>query len=166
MARPDSISLTPCSEPIESLMEKRFIPSTRRSASISSAQMSVDPSGFRQCPLEVLYKEGDVALGRQPGFWVVKINMAWRPHAAAASAPPTKRQRVINGLVSYTRIHFVNEERFFDQHGYPNAPAHKQEHAKFIFKVKAFQDDFERGKLTLSLDIMNFLSDWLTSATG
>ncbi|MEA1050108.1 bacteriohemerythrin [Lamprobacter modestohalophilus] len=72
------------------------------------------------------------------------------------------QQRVINGLVSYTRIHFVNEERFFDQHGYPNAPAHKQEHAKFIFKVKAFQDDFERGKLTLSLDIMNFLSDWLS----
>ncbi|MBK5938839.1 bacteriohemerythrin [Halochromatium roseum] len=71
------------------------------------------------------------------------------------------QQRVINGLVSYTRIHFVNEERLFVAHGYPDAAAHKQEHARFIFKVKAFQDDFERGKLGLSIDLMNFLSDWL-----
>ena len=50
---------TPCSGPIESLKEKRSIPSTRRSASIYSAQMSADPCGFRQCPLEVLHQECD-----------------------------------------------------------------------------------------------------------
>lgn len=69
--------------------------------------------------------------------------------------------KIIQGMVNYTATHFKTEEKYFDLFGYPAAEAHKQEHATFIRKVSEFRDGFEAGKLGLSLEVMNFLSDWL-----
>ena len=41
--------------------------------------------------------------------------------------------------------------------------AHKQEHEAFVTKVEAFQNDYEAGKLGLSIEVMMFLQGWVTN---
>jgi hemerythrin len=69
--------------------------------------------------------------------------------------------KIVNGLIGYTTIHFKTEEDYFRQFGYPQADSHKKEHIVFVGKVSEFKDGFEKGKLSLSIEILNFLSDWL-----
>ena len=69
--------------------------------------------------------------------------------------------KIVNGLISYTATHFKTEEKYFDQFGYPETDSHKKEHSAFVRKVTDFKDEFEEGKFGLSVEIMNFLSDWL-----
>jgi len=69
--------------------------------------------------------------------------------------------KIINGLISYTATHFKTEEKYFDRFGYPEKDSHKKEHVAFVKKVSEFKDGFEKGKLSLTLEVMNFLSDWL-----
>jgi len=69
--------------------------------------------------------------------------------------------KIINDLISYTSTHFKTEEKYFDQFGFPKAASHKKEHSAFVQQVSDFKKGFNNGKLALSVDIMNFLSDWL-----
>jgi len=46
---------------------------------------------------------------------------------------------------------------------YPETADHKKEHAGFIDKVIDFQKGFEEGRIMMSMEIMNFLRDWLVS---
>jgi len=69
--------------------------------------------------------------------------------------------KILNGLISYTVTHFQQEERYFDKFGYPDKMNHKKEHADFVKKVSGFKNDFESGKVSLTIEVMNFLSDWL-----
>ena len=69
--------------------------------------------------------------------------------------------KIIDGLVSYTQTHFAVEENYFKQFAYPDTARHVVEHQEFVKKAAAFQSDFKNGKLTLSVQVINFLSDWL-----
>lgn len=69
--------------------------------------------------------------------------------------------RILGELSRYTLNHFSLEERYFRQFGYPDTAAHVEQHKAFIAKVGGFQSDFASGKLAISIEIMNFLSDWL-----
>lgn len=67
----------------------------------------------------------------------------------------------IDGLIGYTDRHFATEEGYFEASDYPNCAAHKREHQDFMAKVTDFRQGFEEGRFMLTLDIMNFLGDWL-----
>ncbi len=67
----------------------------------------------------------------------------------------------IDELVDYTKIHFSTEETYFDRYGYPEAGSHKSEHEAFIAKVADFKQGFEEDRLMLSLEVMDFLGEWL-----
>lgn len=69
--------------------------------------------------------------------------------------------RILDGLLQYTETHFQTEERYFDRFAYPMANSHKKEHAAFVAKVTEFRDAHTKGRLALSIDVMNFLKDWL-----
>ena len=69
--------------------------------------------------------------------------------------------KIVDSLINYTLTHFKTEERYFDKFGYPDKENHKREHAAFVRKVSDFKEGFENGKLTVSLEVMKFLSDWL-----
>lgn len=69
--------------------------------------------------------------------------------------------KIIDGLIRYTETHFKLEERYFEQLGYPDAANHKREHIAFTKKVTEFKEGFDKGKITLSVEIMIFLSNWL-----
>ena len=68
---------------------------------------------------------------------------------------------IISRLVGYATTHFQTEEKYFEKFGYPDTPAHKQEHTDFSNKVAEFREGFASGKMRLSIEVMNFLSDWL-----
>ncbi len=69
--------------------------------------------------------------------------------------------KIINELINYTVFHFSTEEKYFDQFGYPGKASHKNEHAAFVKKVSEFKDKFEKAEVGLSIEVMNFLKDWL-----
>lgn len=70
-------------------------------------------------------------------------------------------QKTLEGLADCTRTHFAREEKLFDRYAYPDAAAHKAEHAEFVAKVARFQDKFRKGSITLGAEVLGFLSDWL-----
>jgi hemerythrin len=68
---------------------------------------------------------------------------------------------IINGLTEYAIVHFSKEEKYFDEFNYISAGPHKKEHQNFIKKINQFKADFDKGKAMLSMEIMDFLKDWL-----
>jgi len=64
-------------------------------------------------------------------------------------------------LLAYTKTHFAHEERLLEKHDYPALAAHKREHDLLTAKVMAVQEDYESGKVSLSLELHDFLTDWL-----
>jgi hemerythrin len=69
--------------------------------------------------------------------------------------------KIISGLIDYTVSHFRTEEKYFDRYGYPETDRHKKEHSDFVDKVSEFKNGFDQGKLSVSVEVMRFLSQWL-----
>ncbi len=70
---------------------------------------------------------------------------------------------ILHGLANYTVEHFGTEEKYFEQFRYPAAHLHKKEHQDFVEKVTLFINDFDSGKILLTMDIMKFLKEWLVN---
>lgn len=69
--------------------------------------------------------------------------------------------KILDELIQYTATHFQREEKYFQQVKYPDAVAHKREHADFVRKVTEFKKEFDSGRVTVSVNILQFLSKWL-----
>lgn len=70
--------------------------------------------------------------------------------------------RILDGLITYTKTHFANEERYMTQHGYPDLPAHKAEHDALAKQVLDVQAKYRAGaSAVLSMEVMTFLKGWL-----
>lgn len=66
-------------------------------------------------------------------------------------------------LAAYTVYHFQTEEKYMQQFKYPGYPVHKGAHTAFVKKVTDFQKDFEENRLGVTIDLMNFLRDWVNN---
>lgn len=69
--------------------------------------------------------------------------------------------KILDELIQYTATHFQREEKYFQQIKYPDAVAHKREHSDFVKKVAEFKKEFDAGRVTVSVNILQFLSKWL-----
>ena len=69
--------------------------------------------------------------------------------------------QILNRLVQYTQTHFAHEERLMRMHGYPELAAHKAEHDALTRQVLEFQADFSQGRIAMSVQLLQFLKDWL-----
>ncbi|MBI2418898.1 MAG: hemerythrin family protein [Ignavibacteriales bacterium] len=69
--------------------------------------------------------------------------------------------KVLSELVDYTVYHFATEEKYFDTYEYPETAIHKKQHCDLVEQVAALQKKFESGEKVLTMDVMNFLRDWL-----
>lgn len=81
--------------------------------------------------------------------------------AMASEKAKDVMEEIIARLVEYTVTHFVTEERLMDQHGFSGISGHKSEHGKFTAKIRDFQNDFNQGRVAMSIDVMHFLIEWL-----
>lgn len=71
--------------------------------------------------------------------------------------------KTLSELVKYTSHHFSFEEKLFTQHNYPEARTHTKTHQDLIDQLNEFISKYESGQSTLSIELMNFLRDWLTN---
>lgn len=72
----------------------------------------------------------------------------------------------LNNLIAYTKRHFSDEEILMQTHRYPFYQQHKAEHRALTEKVVAFQQSFQSDRANLTVELLRFLSDWLTHHIG
>lgn len=70
---------------------------------------------------------------------------------------------ILSKLVNYTKTHFAEEERQLQRINYPDIGRQKREHELFIAKLHEFVNEYNSGKVTLSLEVSNFLKNWLAN---
>jgi hemerythrin len=68
---------------------------------------------------------------------------------------------ILDRLVQYTATHFAHEERLMRAHGYPDLAAHQAEHQALTKQVLSFQADFDAGRTTMTVQVLNFIRNWL-----
>jgi len=68
---------------------------------------------------------------------------------------------ILDELVDYTNVHFRDEEKLMEDAGYSDLENHKKVHEKLVQQVVDFQKKFHDGNTTISMEIMEFLKDWL-----
>jgi hemerythrin len=68
---------------------------------------------------------------------------------------------ILSDLLNYTNFHFNTEEKYFQQYGYPEYLRHKMQHDELTKQAKALNESHIKGKLTITIEVMNFLRDWL-----
>ncbi|MFP5222499.1 MAG: bacteriohemerythrin [Acidobacteriota bacterium] len=72
-------------------------------------------------------------------------------------------EKILDGLAEYTVYHFGTEEKFFDQFKYSETVQHKRLHEDLKSQVVAVIGKFKVGQADVSMDLMNFLKDWLAN---
>jgi hemerythrin-like metal-binding protein len=70
---------------------------------------------------------------------------------------------LLNKLVDYTRKHFAAEEAMMTSTGYPELPAHREKHRALTRQVEEFVVSYDKGEITLNVQLLNFLREWLTN---
>lgn len=68
---------------------------------------------------------------------------------------------ILTELKEWTDKHFTEEEELFTASAYPDAEKHKEEHIYFVKKVSDFAEDHKQNDLSASLNILQFLKNWL-----
>ncbi|MCP4154520.1 MAG: hemerythrin family protein [bacterium] len=68
---------------------------------------------------------------------------------------------IIKRMVGYAADHFSYEEKNMQKFNFSGYTNHKKEHDAFVKKVVDFQEKHTAGKLTLQIDILRFLKEWL-----
>jgi hemerythrin len=68
---------------------------------------------------------------------------------------------ILSNLIKYTQGHFATEERLMQSHGYPAFLAHKSEHDGLSKTVLDLQHRFLANQVGMSIEVMEFLRDWL-----
>jgi hemerythrin-like metal-binding protein len=70
--------------------------------------------------------------------------------------------KILSSLVTYTQAHFKTEEKLMESHGYPEYTIHKAEHDRLTRTVLDFQSKFQKNEVGLTIEVMEFLKDWLS----
>jgi hemerythrin-like metal-binding protein len=69
--------------------------------------------------------------------------------------------KILSNLINYTHVHFKTEETFMESHQYPEFTSHKSEHDRLTKTVLDFQAKFQRNEVGLTIEVMDFLKNWL-----
>jgi len=70
--------------------------------------------------------------------------------------------RILSGLFDYAATHFRDEESLMERHGFADIEAHKALHSKLTAQATSLNDDFQEGSISVTIETMNFLTNWLT----
>jgi hemerythrin-like metal-binding protein len=69
--------------------------------------------------------------------------------------------KTLDDLVQYTEIHFSFEEGIMRRKAYSELTSHHAVHVKLTGEVIELRNKFHSDKLTMSIEVMQFLRDWL-----
>lgn len=68
---------------------------------------------------------------------------------------------IVDDMVSYMQKHFADEEKYLHDAKYLGLLQHLKEHEEFVRYTKDFEQRCQAGDYVLSLEVLNFLADWL-----
>ncbi len=74
-------------------------------------------------------------------------------------------EEVLARLVKYTCYHFEHEEQLMARILYPHYQQHQQEHEELRAKVEAMRERSASGEITMTIEVMQFLMEWLRRHT-
>ncbi len=69
---------------------------------------------------------------------------------------------LLRKLADYARTHFAAEESMMSAARYPGLAGHRIKHQDLTKQVQDYVARYERGEVSLSLQLLSFLRDWLT----
>ncbi|MGA3131769.1 MAG: bacteriohemerythrin [Terracidiphilus sp.] len=69
---------------------------------------------------------------------------------------------LLGKLVKYTLEHFAYEERMMGSAKYPQLAGHHTHHVDLTRQVEEFMARYKRGDATVNVELLQFLSNWLT----
>ncbi len=72
-----------------------------------------------------------------------------------------KLEAILKGLADYTVYHFDYKKNLFETHGYPETTGHLKIHEDLVSQVLELKTQFEEGKTSQTIGLINFLTDWL-----
>ena len=70
---------------------------------------------------------------------------------------------LLSQLRKYVVYHFQTEEAILQQFGYDKLDNHKKEHEAFARKIEDIENRCLNGRLTISLELTNFLQSWVSN---
>ena len=70
---------------------------------------------------------------------------------------------IVKGLKDYSITHFSAEEKYMEKIKYSGLAEQKEQHRTFIKKVEEYEQQVSLGKLSLSIEVLTFLRDWLVN---
>ena len=70
---------------------------------------------------------------------------------------------ILKDLLEYADYHFKTEEDLMVKAEFPDLEKHREEHRSFEMKVHSMAMDAEKGEYLISLELNEFLKNWLTS---
>ena len=70
---------------------------------------------------------------------------------------------VINQLITYTERHFASEEAMLRRANYDRLDYQISQHRAFVERVRKFSADSASGAAGLSIEVLDFLKDWLAN---
>lgn len=83
-------------------------------------------------------------------------------HAAMKTSQNTEKVgKTLDSLVDYTTKHFSYEENLMTRYDYPDYPDHKVLHENLVKKVLSFKRRIENKEAFVSMELMEFLKEWL-----
>ena len=74
-------------------------------------------------------------------------------------------RRLLGELNEYAVNHFAHEEALMKASGYPGIEAHIQQHDALHRRARVLLERYERGELTMSIELTLFLAEWLRKHT-
>ena len=73
---------------------------------------------------------------------------------------------IFGALTQYTITHFAMEEGLMQQHRYDHYAEHRQQHVALVLKLKDLQKRLAQPDPLLTVELMEFLSNWLRDHIG
>jgi methyl-accepting chemotaxis protein len=74
-----------------------------------------------------------------------------------------KMSSILSGLADYTVFHFKAEEALMAECDYPDLKDHIKLHENLVGRLVDFQKRFQQGDAMISMELMDFLKDWLVN---